>query len=228
MFMKKFLSFSLLAALLAAPFTASAISRSEYVERVETCEALLQQFMGDPDLRIPAEVLRRARGIILVNQCRAGFVSGVKDGYGVIMVRRPDNSWSLPAVLSAGEGSFGLQIGASTQETIYILTDDRTPRLMFNQKFHVGVDAKAVVGPRVAANEHSNEEILTTPILVYTKSRGLYAGASLKAGYLSRNDEANRLLYHTNYTMPEILYSDWVQSVPEVEPLVKLVRQLTN
>lgn len=226
--MKKFFSFSLLAAILMAPVAANALPRSEYVERVETCEAVLQQFMASPETAIPADVLRRARGIIIVSQIRAGLMFGVKDGFGIIMVRRPDNTWSVPALLAAGEGSFGIQLGVSANETIYILTDDATPRLLFNQRFHVGVDAKAVAGPKAASNEHSNLEILTTPVLVYDRSKGLYAGASVKAGYLTRNDDANRSLYSTNYTLPEILYSNWVTVPDEVKPLINYVSSITN
>jgi lipid-binding SYLF domain-containing protein len=229
MFMKKLLSLSLLAALCLAPLAArAATTRAEYIERVETCEAVLQGFMDNGSTAIPANVLQRARGIIIVNQFRAGFVIGVKDGYGVIMVRRPDNTWSVPALLNAGEGSLGLQIGANSSETIYLLMDDATPRLLFNDRFHVGVDAKAVAGPKVASNEHTNEELLTTPVLVYTKSKGLFAGASIKAGYLTKDDDANRSLYNTTYTLPEILYSNWVAPIPEVQPLMNYVRQITN
>jgi SH3 domain-containing YSC84-like protein 1 len=228
MLMKKFISFSLLAALLLAPLSASALSRSAYVERVETCEAILQQFMSDPTNAIPANVLQRARGIIIVSQVRAGLLFGLKDGFGIVMVRRADNTWSVPAILAVGEGSFGIQFGVSANETIYILNDDTTPRLLNNQRFHVGVDAKAVAGPKAASNEHSNEEVLTTPVLVYEKNKGLYAGASVKAGYLSRNDDANRSLYNTTYTLPEILYSNWVTVPDEVKPLMEYVNSLTR
>ncbi|MCC6415524.1 MAG: lipid-binding SYLF domain-containing protein [Opitutaceae bacterium] len=226
--MKKLLSLSLLAVLSLAPIAATAAPRSEYIERVETCEAVLQEFMGNPETAIPAEVLKRARGIVIVNQFRAGLVLGVKDGWGVVLVRRPDNTWSVPALLAAGEGSLGFQIGASSIETIYILMDDATPRLLFNEKFHVGVDAKAVAGPRSTWNEHSNLDILSTPVLVYSMNKGLYVGASVKTGYLTRNDEANRSLYATNYTLPEILYSNWVTPPDEVKPLINYVSSLTN
>ena len=226
--MKKFFSFTLLVALLISPIAAQALPRHDYVERIETCEAILQEFMVSPEYTIPADILQRARGIIIVNQFRAGLVIGIKDGYGVVMVRREDNTWSLPVILAAGEGSFGFQIGASSNEAIYILMDDATPRMLFKQRFHVGVDAKAVAGPKVMASDHSNEEIMNTPVLVYTKKRGAYLGASIKAGYLTRNDDANRSLYGTVYTLPEILYSNWVDAVDEVLPLMNYVEKLTN
>jgi lipid-binding SYLF domain-containing protein len=109
---------------------------------------------------------------------------------------------------------------------VRIITNDQTPRLLFNNRFNVGVDAKAVAGPKAAGAERDNHPIVDAPVLVYSKSKGLYAGATLKLGYLSRNDQANFVLYATNSTLPELLYSDWVQPVPEVVPLMNYVQKI--
>ena len=219
----------ILIALLGATFTTSwAVTpkRSELITEVETCEAILQEFMGDPANAIPASVLQQARGIVIVNQFKAGFFLGVKDGYGVILVKKADGKWSLPVIISAGEASLGLQIGAKSIETIMVLTNDQTPRLLFNERFNVGVDAKAVAGPKAAERERDNHGIVEAPVLIYSKSKGLFAGATVKAGYLARNDDANFLLYSTQNTLPELLYSDWVQPIPEVVPLMNYVQKL--
>ena len=201
-------------------------ARSDCVTHVESCEAILQEFMADPATAIPDSILRQAKAIVIVNQFKAGFFLGVKDGYGVILVKKPNGHWSLPVLLSAGEASLGLQMGAKSIETVMIITNDETPRLLFNERFNVGVDAKAVAGPRAAERERDNHPIIDAPVLVYTKSKGLFAGATVKVGFLARNDEANFVLYHTEYTLPELLYSDWVQPVPEVQPLMNLVQKL--
>ena len=223
--MKKLLVLSLLALFGAAVVRAES-SRADLVDRVETCEAILQEFQLRRDTAIPAAVLAKAQAIIIVNQFKGAFFLGIKDGYGVIMVRKPNGHWSIPVLISAGEASLGFQVGANAVETVYIVTDANTPRLLFNHRFNVGVDAKAVAGPKAAEAEKVNAEILSTPMLVYTKSAGLYAGATVKAGHLSRNDSANCMLYGTKYTMPELLYSDWVQPVAEVVPLMQLVQKL--
>lgn len=226
--MKKFLLLSLLASVVAAPSSALAApaSRAECVTRIETCEAILQGFMTDPANAIPPSILQQARALVIVNQFKAGFFLGVKDGYGVIMVKKPDNRWSIPVLISAGEASLGLQLGATAVETVMVITDDQTPKLLFNQRFNVGVDAKAVAGPKAAELERANRPIISAPVLVYSKSRGLFAGATVKFGYLSRADEANFTLYNTTNTLPELLYSDWVQPVPEVRPLMNYVQQI--
>ena len=223
--MKKLLLLSIVA-LFGAAVVRGEVSRADLVDRIETCEAILQEFQLRRDTAIPAEVLAKARAIIILNQFKAGILFGVKDGYGVILVKKPNGRWSLPVLIGAGEASLGLQLGASAVESVYIITDANTPRLLFNHRFNIGVDAKAIAGPKAAEAERYNAEILQTPMLLYTKVAGLYAGATVKAGHISRNDSANFLLYNTRYTMPELLYSDWVQQPVEVQPLMALVQKL--
>jgi lipid-binding SYLF domain-containing protein len=200
--------------------------RDDLISHVESCEAILQEFMGRPETAIPPSVLARARALVITNQFKAGFLLGVQSGYGVVLVKKASGRWSVPVLIKAGAASLGLQLGGTSVETIFVITDDQTPRLMFNSRFNVGIDAKAVAGPHGAEKENDNRPIIDAPVLVYTKNAGFYAGATLKAGYISRNDSANRLLYNTGYAMPELLYSDWVQPIPEVEPLMKMVQRI--
>jgi SH3 domain-containing YSC84-like protein 1 len=223
--MKKLLVLSLITLLVAATGRAEP-TRQDLVRRIETCEAILQTFQIRRDTAIPAEVWQRAKAVIILNQFKAGFLIGVQDGYGVIMNKKPNGRWSLPVLLNAGEASLGLQVGAKSMESILILTDANTPRILFKSRFNVGVDAKAVAGPRTAEIENNRTELIDAPILVYTKSTGLYAGATVKLGHLSRNDRANFSLYNTKYTLPELLYSDWVPPPAEVQPLMALMQKL--
>ncbi|OIR05147.1 hypothetical protein GALL_127050 [mine drainage metagenome] len=201
-----------------------ATERRKLISRVETCEAILQEFMGRPETAIPPAVWARARAVVIVNQLKAGFLFGVQDGWGVMMVKRADGTWSIPVLVSAAEASLGLQVGVNTVEKIYIITDDATPKLMFKSRFEVGVDARAVAGPHVAEKQKDSKAYLNTPVLVYTKKLGLYAGATVKTGYISRDDSDNQLLYNTQYEMPELLYSNWVQPIPQVLPLMRMVQ----
>lgn len=224
--MKKLLLLSLLAFFSAASVCAGKTPREEYVIRIETCEAILQEFMADPATAIPAAVLAKAQALVITNQIKAGFIFGVKDGYGVILVKRADGRWSIPVIIAAGEFSVGFQIGVNTNNTVMVITDSDTPRILFNRRFNLGVDAKAVAGPKAAEAESVNRELLATPVLVYTKVKGLYAGATVKTGWLERTDKPNFILYDTTYTMPELLYSDWVKPVSEVVPLMEYVQKL--
>jgi lipid-binding SYLF domain-containing protein len=225
--MKKSLLVALVG-LLAVSGARAADTRAALLDRVNSCGAILEDFMNHPSTAIPPQVWQRARGLIVVNQFKAGFIFGFKGGYGIIMVRKPDGRWSIPVLLTANEASFGFQAGAKSVETVYILTDDSTPRLLFKDRFNIGVDAKAVAGPKAAEVEKDVSVISSAPVLVYTRSTGLFAGATLKAGWVARNDDANFTLYDTTYTLPELLYSDWVPAPPDIQPLVSYVQSLSG
>jgi lipid-binding SYLF domain-containing protein len=226
--MKKLLLVSLIA-LFGADATRAGdahTSRPDLVVRIETCEAILRDFMADPSTAVPSPVWQKARGLIVLSQFKAGFIFGVKGGFGVIMVKKPDGKWSLPVLIDASEASLGVQAGAKDVDTVIIITDDATPRLLFTNRLNIGVDAKAVAGPSSAEVESDATKAFIAPVLVYSKSVGLFAGATVKAGRIERNDVANFTLYNTSYTMPELLYSDWVTPPPEVQPLMSYVQQL--
>jgi len=229
--MKKFLTILLCAAAFASTHTAQAyqVKRSTLLERLDTCEAILQDLQSSTKTAIPADILRRARGIVVVNQVQAGFIFGVKDGYAVALVRRPNGHWSVPAFLNAGEASLGLQAGVKAINTVYVIMDDATARLLLNRKFNFGAEAKAVAGVRAAESEAVTRHIPgNANVLVYALGEGYYLGMSVKTGFMSPNEEANRILYNSTNKLPELLYSDWVQAPPETRYIINYVTRLTQ
>jgi SH3 domain-containing YSC84-like protein 1 len=215
-----------LALLLAPQLLAQPTERM--TSRIETCEAILREFQTDPELAIPAEVLREAQAIVIVNQVKGGLILGLQYGYGVALARRDDGSWSIPVFIRAGEASLGLQLGGQRIETIYVLMDRDTVRRLFTGRFNIGVDARAVAGPRAFEAELANRDILTTPVLVYGRTQGLFAGATIRTGWIDRHDAANWNFYETPYVLPELLYGNFVQPPPQVRPLIDFVTRITR
>ena len=112
--MKRLLLLSLVA-LFGASLVRAEATRADLADRVESCRAILEEFQRGPHA-IPTEILKRAQAIVIVNQFKGAFLLGIKDGYGVILVRKPNGGWSLPVLISAGEASLGLQVGATAVE----------------------------------------------------------------------------------------------------------------
>jgi len=219
---------SFLALFCTALIHAQTTAPDRLAARIETCEAILREFQEDPQLAIPSEVLRQARAIVVVNQVKGGLILGLQYGYGVVLARRPDGSWSIPVFIRAGEASLGLQLGGQRTETIYILMNDDTVRLLFANRLNIGVDASAIAGPRSYEAEKVNRDILDTPVLVYGRNHGLFAGATVKAGWIARDDDTNFTYYATPYTLPELLYGNFVPPPPGVRPLMDLVSAITR
>ena len=87
-----------------------------------------------------------------------------------------------------------------------------------------GADAAAVAGPR-AADVQEATQIIKAPVFVYQKNSGLFAGAKVKTGWLSADNNANRVYYQTQRSMPELLFADWVKAPEEAEELRTVVSQ---
>jgi len=229
--MKKFLTILLCVAAFAGTHTAQAaqVKRSTLLERMDTCEAILQDLQSSTKTAIPADILRRARGLVIVNQVQAGFIFGVKDGYAIAMVRRPNGRWSVPAFLNTGEASLGLQAGVKAINTVYVILDDATARLLLNRKVNFGAEAKAVAGVRASESQAVTKQIPgNANVLVYSLREGYYLGLAIKTGFMSPNEEANRVLYNSTNKLPELLYSDWVQPPPETRFIINYVTKLTQ
>ena len=228
--MKKLLTALFCIAALAVALPARAeVKRSKLVERLDTCEAILQDLQSSTKTAIPADILRRARALVVVNQVQAGLIFGVKDGYAVALVRRPNGRWSVPAFLNTGEASLGLQAGVKALNTVLVIMDDATARLLLNRKVNFGAEAKAVAGVRAAEAERVTRPLPDAAnVFVYSLQEGYYLGAALKTGYMAPNEEANRVFYNTNNKMPELLYSDWVQAPTEAQYLINYIAKITN
>ena len=216
----------LLGALSAAE---SAFTRKNVITELDSCEAIIREMQGNIKTAIPAEYLRKARGIIIINQFQGSFILGIKDGYGVAMVRRSNGKWSVPAFLKAGELSLGFQVGGRASNAVYLLMDDDTARLLFKNRMNLGAEANVAAGVRAAEADAVTKPLPTnTNVLVYSTTEGLFAGAAVKTGYITPHEAANELFYNSKNRMPELLYSDWVTPPAEAQYILDYVAQITR
>ncbi|MDP2137951.1 MAG: lipid-binding SYLF domain-containing protein [Candidatus Didemnitutus sp.] len=233
--MKKFLNAILLLATFAVfalpahAATPHSVKRSTLVEWLDTSEAILQDLQSSTKTAIPAEVLRRAQGIVVINQVQAGLFFGIKDGYAVALVRRPNGQWSIPIFLRAAETSLGLQIGVRSVNKVLVIMDEPTTRLLLKSRFNFGAEAKAVAGVRASESEALNKQLFDgANVLAYSQQEGFFVGASVKTGFMQPDETSNRLFYQTNHRAPELLFSDWVTPPPEAQFIMNYVNRLTS
>ncbi len=227
--MKKLLIAAFCLSGLLVALRAENFDRKSVVTELDSCEAILREMQGNIKTAIPADILRKAKGIIVVNQFQGSFIFGIKDGYGVALVRRPNGKWSVPAFLKAGEFSFGLQAGAKAINVVYVLMNDDAARLLLKSKMNLGAEANAAAGIRVADREAVTKSLPSdTNVLVYSTTEGLFAGAAVKTGYFSPHEAANEIFYNSKNKMPELLYSDWVTPPAEARYIMDYVAQITQ
>ena len=162
-----------------------------------------------PGKRLPADLLARARGIIILHKFKAGLIVGGEAGNGVALVHdKTTGAWSAPAFISSAEGSYGLQIGAQESTIVLLLMNETGLKPLLGGSVNIGVDVAATAGPFDEGGKIDTTTI-QQPILVYSSSGGLFAGAAFKGGGILPEQKSNEMFYAR--AMNDILFDPLVR-----------------
>jgi lipid-binding SYLF domain-containing protein len=191
---------------------ALAIEPAELDHRIRELTGKFEMLQSQANKGIPADVLRRAQGIVLLDRTKAGFLFAYEGGGGVAMVRdAKTDSWSPAAFLGATEASLGFQIGGEQDFYVILLMSADANRILTEPNFKFGGEARGTAGDTSAGREGK----ITTPdqpVLVYDSRKGLYGGATIQGGAVTPDDKANRIYYGQFVTMRDILFDHKVQA----------------
>jgi len=210
-------------ALLGFASSTFAIDKTELDQRIHLLtskfEALLQKNV------IPPENLKKAKGIVLLDRTKAGFLFAFQGGAGVAMVKdNKSDQWSPAAFLSANEASLGFQIGGQQVFVVILLMDTNATRLLTEPNLEFGGEAQGTANDSSAGAEG---RITAGPqsVLIYDERKGLYGGVALKGGAITSDDGANRIYYGEALTMKEILFG---KKVKPTEAMSTLATRITD
>jgi lipid-binding SYLF domain-containing protein len=203
------------------PFAAQESAKSAEAERAADAANVLAEIMNIPENAIPDELMTRAYGIAVIpHVVRGAFGFGGQWGKGLMSQRRDDGSWSAPAYVETGGGSFGLQIGVQAIDVVLVFTDEHGVRGLLKGKVKLGADASATAGPVDRKAEVGTDILLRSGAFAYSRSRGLFAGISIDGSVVGIDNNADRKVYGPEITADQILLGKGVQSNPIVEPFV--------
>lgn len=213
-----------LAALVWLTTTAGARAQREDLI-VQTSAQTVRELVRDPYRGVPREVLNSAQGVIVIpNMLQAGFVFGARVGRGVVLVRDTSTgAWSNPFFIRMTGGSFGLQAGANANSMLLIFRERRTIDrfLMGLNKLTFGADASYALGPTGAGVGAKTDPSLQADILLYSRTRGLFAGAAIGGAIARVDHRANWSFYGMNATSKEIVENVEGLSIPSAVDTLK-------
>ncbi|MEP6809658.1 MAG: lipid-binding SYLF domain-containing protein [Chthoniobacterales bacterium] len=186
--MKRFLLASVCLVLCAA--TGRAATEQQVVN---DAAATLRRFRHMPERSIPASVLRNARGLAILSVVKIGFGISGKGGEGVV-VARTGHGWSGPSFVGTGGAGFGFQIGAQRTEFVFVLNTDAAVRAFSKDgNVTIGADVSAAAGP--VGRDLQAGVTPRAAIYTYSRSQGLFAGASLEGAVIATQKTANAHYY---------------------------------
>ena len=176
-------------------------------QRVRASTIVLNEMMQAPDKGIPASVLDKAEAIaIFPGVKKAGFVVGGQWGRGLISVRDAQTRrWSAPAFLTMTGGRLGAQIGGTEIDVILVVMNRQGVEHLLANEFKMGGEMSAAAGPLGRAAEASTDLQLQAQILSYSRSRGLYAGATVNGSMVKEDLDANRRFYGRTLSSEDIV-----------------------
>jgi lipid-binding SYLF domain-containing protein len=202
-----------------------AIEPAALDNRVRALTAKFETMQAKPDKSIPPDVLSRARGIILLDRTKAGFLFAYQGGGGVAMVKdanaKPDK-WSPVAFLGASEASLGFQIGGEQDFYVILLMSSDANRLLTEPNFTFGGEARGTAG-NSSGGQEGKVSTVEQPYLVYSDRKGLYGGATIKGGAVTPDEKANFIYYGQSLTMRDILLNHKVEPTDSATDLAKSI-----
>src|SRR5262245_35554785 len=188
-------------ALFGAVWPAYGANESEQL--VEKAETTFDNFQKDPQMTWIREHLRDAKAVMIAPEVRrAGFVVGGSGGRAVLLARNLETGgWSGPAFYTLATASVGFQAGIDRSETVMLVMTDRGFNALLSNQFKLGGDVSIAAGPVGKGGERG----ITTDVVAFSRSRGIYGGINLDGTLVHPNHEWNSRYYAQTVTPPDIL-----------------------
>ncbi len=179
-------------------------------EKIKDSSTVFDEIMGAPDKGIPKAILDKAEGIaVFPGTLKGGLVIGAHRGKGILSARdRDKGTWSSPAFMTLTGGSIGAQIGGQSIDLVLIIMNRRGLDNLVSNKFKVGADASVAAGPVGRDAEASTDIQLRAEILSYSRTRGLFAGVTLKGSAIREDTDANNRFYGRPYHTRDIIFAN--------------------
>lgn len=140
---------------------------------------------------VPSSVLKSARCIaVLPSVVTGALVVGGTHGEGLASCKGSSNSWSQPASISLNQGSIGLQAGAKSADLVMYFQSDEAVKALKSGTFVLGTEVSAVAGNFDSKFDNSN-----AGVVVYTRTEGLFAGASVNGSKIGIDQDELESFY---------------------------------
>lgn len=179
-------------------------------ELVAQSDAVLYDFLQDPNVKWLPKHIAKARGIFIVPQMLRGtFLIGQSGGTGVLLARDPvSGKWSYPGFYTIDAVSTGLQIGADASEIILLVMTERGMQAMLRPQFRINSDIVVAAGSRGAGTSQRSADIIA-----YARSmRGIISGVSLAGSVIAPQSTLNTAFYGKPVRLEDILVRQQVSN----------------
>jgi lipid-binding SYLF domain-containing protein len=156
--------------------------------------------------KIPAEVIKNAKGLAIFTTMRTGLWFSGAGGSGIVVARLPDGSWSPPSGILLHTAGIGFLVGVDIYDCVLVLNSEEAVSAFSKWRATVGGEISAVAGPvGVGGILETELHKRQAPIFTYLRSRGFYAGVQIDGTVIIERTDENEKFYGHRYSATEIL-----------------------
>lgn len=211
-----------LSALLIAPTLWADDDREDVQKRLRSAAEVFEEVMAVPEKAVPHELLERAQCVAVVpSMLKGGFIVGAKHGKGAVTCKRAGR-WGAPVMIAITGGNIGLQIGGEAVDLVMLIMNEKGKRFLYNDKFTIGAGVSAAAGPVGRSASAETNATIRAEILTYSRSRGLFAGATIDGASVRPDKDANQALYGRVVSVEQVLNGN-VQTPSDANVLISAV-----
>ena len=211
---KTILVMMIAALFLSAPMRVSAAPITEQQEQIDlariTVDSMRRNVKSGPVIE---RWLAQAKAVLIFpNLFRAGLFVGGSGGGGVLLVKKPDASWSEPAFYYLGGVSFGLQFGAKESQLLMLIMTDGGLEKLMKHSVKLGGDLSIAAGQIGIEEGAATTANLGADILVYAFSSGLFGGIAAEGSIVQSRDDWNEIYYQKAVFPKQIVFDHAVSN----------------
>src|SRR5262245_18134710 len=152
-------------------------------DRLFESSKVVDELIKAPDSDVPKEIIGKAECVAVIpGMKKAALGFGAQLGRGAVTCKKDGGKgpFGPAAMISVQGGSFGLQIGVQETDVVMLFMTPDSLKHLLRDKVTIGVDASAAGGPKGRTASAETDATMKAEILTYSRSRGAFAGISLK------------------------------------------------
>ncbi|GFF25154.1 isoform 3 of SH3 domain-containing YSC84-like protein 1 [Aspergillus udagawae] len=191
--------------------------------REQTPDGKIDKPRGKPKVlqKIPAEVIRQAKGIAIFTAMRTGLWFSGAGGSGILVARVPETGeWSAPSGILLHTAGLGFLAGIDIYDCVMVINTYEALEAFTKVRVTLGSEISVAAGPvGMGGVLESEVHKRRAPIWSYVKSRGFYAGAQIDGTILIERNDENERFYGRKVPVKEIVAGHVRTENPSVQML---------
>jgi lipid-binding SYLF domain-containing protein len=193
---------------LLMPVSAFAADEAQKEDQRVTQSGEVLDALANSKSGIPTDLLNKSECVIILPSVKkGGFIIAAQYGKGLMTCRTGEKftgPWSAPIMMQSSGGSFGFQAGGEAIDYVILVLNEKGARTVMNGKAKLGANASIAAGPVGRDAEAATSGNMSTEMLSYSRTNGVFGGVSLSGTSLGPDNGDNEKLYGKKVTGEQI------------------------